>query len=299
MVKHHHAAALFCGDVQAGSRHEMQKPQRFERDGLAARVGACDNHGINASAQVDVDGNHLAFVDEGMARAQQLHLSSLADFRLHRIHGVGQTRLGKNKVDAHDEVIVEGDLLALRRNECRELEQDALDLVRLLCMQHLELVVGLHHRHGLHKTGRARARHVVHKAGHLGAVFGLDRHHIAVAAQRDNGVLQIFLVGGRADHALQRLLDARGGRHDLAPDRGQLGRGAVGDLVLRQNGGRDTLFKRFLRGEQREHLADAGRILGVLLDIALKRARRAQHRGHAQQLPGRERRPFFRALQRR
>ena len=54
MVKHHHAAALFCGDVQAGSRHEMQKPQRFERDGLAAPLLA-----------VEPDAQVLSFGGEG------------------------------------------------------------------------------------------------------------------------------------------------------------------------------------------------------------------------------------------
>ena len=67
-------------------------------------------------------------------------------------------------------------------------------------------------------------------AGDFAAVFGLDRHDIAVAAHRHQLVLQGF--GVAADNPGQALLDFVLGVADPAADRRQLRAGPVVQLVL-------------------------------------------------------------------
>ena len=81
------------------------------------------------------------------------------------------------------------------------------------------------------------------QAGNFTLVFALDRHDIAVAAQRDDRVAQILGKARRGDDLLQRILDLCALDAHMAADIRQLAAGCVGDLLLGENGIRDLLLK--------------------------------------------------------
>ena len=54
MGENRNRAALCRRDVKPRGRHEVHEPQRLERHGLAARVGAGDNHGVDALSLIHI-----------------------------------------------------------------------------------------------------------------------------------------------------------------------------------------------------------------------------------------------------
>ena len=126
----------------------------------------------------------------------------------------------------------------------------------------------------------------MHQPWHRALVVGLHRHHIAVGAHGDDGLLQGFCVGGRRENLLQRLPGAGGGGAHLAADVRQFIGGAVCDLVLPNNRGGDLLLQELVGPQGVEERIDAGLPQLVVRDVAPHQPGALQHSRNVQQLPG-------------
>ena len=237
-----HRAAVARGNVQSALRHQAEETERFETDGLAAGVGACDDEGIEAAAHLNVDGHGLGGIEQRMAGAAEGNAAVRADLGPRGVHLVAQLAAGKDEVEVDENVIVPQDRLGKACRLGGEGEEDALDLLLLLGLQLLELVVRLHDAHRLNKERRAGGGNVVDKAGQVAAVLRLDGHDEAPVALRDERLLQRALVAGRGDDLLQDLSALGACRTLVTADIRQLGAGGVGDLVLGEDGGRDLIL---------------------------------------------------------
>ena len=72
---------------------------------------------------------------------------------------------------------------------CRQLGENALDLLLLASLEYLELVVDLNDLCRLDEQRRARTRGVVHQTGYVAAVLGLDRHDETSVSLGDDSFL--------------------------------------------------------------------------------------------------------------
>ena len=72
------------------------------------------------------------------------------------VHAVGKFGTGEDKGQLGNVAIVKGQGAGAGRNICRQLSQDALNLVGFLALQRTQLVVGIHHRHRFDKHGSPR-----------------------------------------------------------------------------------------------------------------------------------------------
>ena len=118
------------------------------------------------------------------------------DLGTHGVHPVAQLAPGEDHVQVHQGVVVPLDVLPVGRRLGGELRQDPLDLLLLLGLELNELIVGLHHPHGLHEQRGAGGGDVVDQARQISLVLGLHRHHEPAVPLGDDGLLEDLAVGG-------------------------------------------------------------------------------------------------------
>ena len=241
-VEHPDGAAAVGGDVQAALGHQAQQADGFQGHGLAAGVGAGDHQGVELLAQLHGDGHGPGLVQQGVPGTAQCHAAPAADLRTAGVELIAQLCPGEDHVQVHQNVIVPEDVLHLGSAGGGQLAQDAVDLLLLPGLQLLQLVVGLHHAHGLHKQRGPGGGDVVDQAGHTALALGLHRHHEPAVPLGDQGLLQHLGIGRRGDDLLQNLPSLAGSDPHFPPDIRQLGAGGVGDGLLVQNGGADLLL---------------------------------------------------------
>jgi len=116
-------------------------------------------------------------------------------------------------------------------------------------------------------------------AGHGGAVFRPDGHHITAAPHRDDGILQHLLVGRRAQHLVELVADPLVAEAHGAADGGQLRRGVVVEFILREHAALDLLLQK----------AQAAQVLGVFVEdlqrLGFRQKRGAKLSGGGQEPP--------------
>ena len=235
-LEHGDRTAVVSRNVQAAFRHQGQKAQCFQRDGLAAGIRAGDDEGVKIRSQTHSDGHDRFLVDQRVARAHQLDGRILADFRRHAVDAQGVLCLGKDHIQRDEHLIAVADALTEGRSLCGKLSQDPLDLLFLPDEQLAQGVVGIDRRHRLNEKRAARGGNVVDQAGNFGFVFTLDRHDITVAAQGDDGIAQVFSIRGRGNDLLQGFLDLSALNAHMTADVGQLTACGIRDLLLGENG---------------------------------------------------------------
>ena len=263
LLEHRQLRAQVRGDLQARLGHEGKQAHGFQGHRLAAGVGAGDNQRGELPAHPQIGGHHHRPVNEGMPPTDDVDKALPVQLGGNGVHLPAEQPLGKGEVQLGQQLHILLELLGIGGHLGGEGRQDALDLLLFLGLPLLELVAHLHHHHGLHKHRGAAGGLVMHQAGNTGAVLRLHRQHIAVVAHGDNGVLQILLVGGGADHGVEALLHPFGGAAQVAADIGQLHGGPVGDLVLGDNGGCDVVLQVAEGAQQPGLFLQAGGILPV------------------------------------
>ena len=134
------------------------------------------------------------------------------------VHGIAQLGPGKDHVQMHQHVIVQQDVLHGVGALSGQLPQDALDLLFLPGLQLLQLVVGLHHAHGLHEQRGAGGGDVVYQTRQTALALRLHRHHEPPVPLGDQRLLQHLGVGGGGDDFLQDLPSLAGGDAHFPPD---------------------------------------------------------------------------------
>ncbi len=153
--------------MQAALGHQAQQANGFQGHGFAAGVGAGDDQGVELLTQLHGDRHRLGLVQQRMPGPAQGHAAPAADLRAAGVELIAQLRPCKDHIQLHQNVVVPEDVLHLGSAGGGQLPQDAVDLLLLPGLQLLQLVVGLHHAHGLHKQRSPGGGDVVDQAGIL------------------------------------------------------------------------------------------------------------------------------------
>ena len=211
----------------------------------------------------------------------------------------GQDGLGEDAVEARQEHQTVVELVGVGLQQSGEARQNALHLLLLVQQQLFILVPQLHHRRGLDEQGLARAALVVDEARDLPPMLRLHGDGVAAVAHGDDGVLQVLLVPGAADDAIELIAHLLRGQLHLPPDAGELrggvvrhlllGEDAAGDLALNGGLGREPVGDEAQEAVASLLLAAQDRFPGPAghLQTPLRRQQlphgQGQHRAHAAQ----------------
>ena len=218
-----HRAVRLGRDVQPTLGHQCNEAQGLEGHRLAAGVGTGDDQGVEPVSQLQVVGHRLLFIQQGVPRSPQPQVP-FRQAGLAGLHLQGELSPGEDGVQQDQQGIVLPDILLMGGALGGQLRQDAFNLLFLPGRQLTQLVIGLHHPHGLNEEGGAAGGHVVDQAGDGVLVLRLHRYHVPVGADGNDGLLEVFgLVGG--DQPLEDVPHPGLGGAHVPPDGGQLAAG--------------------------------------------------------------------------
>ena len=184
--------------MQPALRHDHQQPDGLERDGLAAGVGAGDDHGARARRQVNIVGHNLRRVDQRVARLKQSNFGGLrrafclwrsilpgfyaplgallvhqrVQDRLVGAHLFGIFGLGKGQVDFGQRFHARVDHAALQPNLRGNFGQHPADFIALGQFHFAHFIVQFHHRQRFNEKGRAARGLVMHNGLDLALELG-------------------------------------------------------------------------------------------------------------------------------
>ena len=276
--------------MQSRGGHQTQQTERLEADRLAAGVRTGDDQRIVLVAQRDVNRHRLFLVEQRMSRAQQRHTVFLVDLRRTGVVAEGQPRLGEDKVQLAQHLVVGFDAVRIVRHIRAQFRENALDFRLFLALKHLDLVVSIHDLRRLDEQRRARGGDIVHHARHIAAVLALDRDDKSSVALGDQALLQELRIGRRGDDVIERLAHARVLLAHLTSDICQLGGRRVGDLLLADDRAVDLLLEIPVGMDAGEILIQRGRLalLLLLLAVLADLHRRMQQGRDVQQFAGAE-----------
>ena len=284
------------GNKDTARRHQAEQPAHFQRDRLAARVGAGNEQYAVISAQRDGYGDRRFRVEQRVAPLLNVDGAAAGQAGSHAFGFIGVLRLGKGAIDFDEARNIFRQLPAHRADAAGKLRQDALDLLLLRRGKFAQFVVHLQNVLRLDKEGGAARRTVMHKATDFCFVLRADGQNIAVVAHGDDAVLQIFCT--LAVQVLGELgADPLVQQADVAADVVQLVARVVTHLIVGENFFRNVVFQRLVeidaRGDVFEPRTD---LLGQRGYPAVRNARRTQKRAHREQFAAGEGCPLLRPL---
>ena len=271
--------------MQAALVHGRKQADGFEGYGLAAGVGAGYHKGVKAVAQLQVDGDGPGLVQQRVPCPAEDH-GLFVKGGLLAVELVGELGLGKDQIQAGENVVVGGNIVPVLGAVGGELGQDPVNFQFLPGGQLPQLVVGFHGGHGLYEKGHARGGDIVHQAGHRPLVVGLHGDHIAVRAHGDDRFLKRLGIGGGGNDPLQRLPGSGGGGPHLPADVRKRGGGGVGNFILSRNGAVYFFFQKFIGPQGGEKMVNAGPAHAVIGQISPHQPGALQNGGNVHQLPG-------------
>ena len=239
-------AAPMHGDVQPALGHDDQQPDRLQRHGLAAGVGAGDDQQVEVGPQPHVDGHHgmpllrrqagqlllVGLLDQQrVAGLEELEHAALGDLRAGHFELVGVLRLGREEVQLR-----QGPQARRRSRRARvhaegQLVQQAVDLLPLLVLELHEAVVELHALGRLDEDGGAGVAGAVDHPLQPAAMLGLDGQDVAVLVELHAGGLEIAGDVRPADETVDDLAHLPLAGVDLTADGGQAFAGGIADLA--------------------------------------------------------------------
>ena len=294
VIKGADTALLAARDVQTRLGHESKKSHGLERNRLTTGVRAGDDQSVKAHTKGYVDGHHTILVNEGMACLHQVDRPIARDDGRDSAHLRRELTASEGKGEVIDVAVVQPQGVCNLTHSRRQLGEDALDLPLLAGLEHTDLVIGVHHRHGLDKNGGTRGGGVVDKTLDLGLALGLDGDDIAPAAHGDDVLLQIASVA--RDKLLQGLLDLGVLIADLAANVRQERRGLICDHVLGGYSTGDAILHAAIHDQAFKHLVQH-RLKGMIAKVVvLQAAGRTQDTCAVQQLAGRKNCSLLRPL---
>jgi hypothetical protein len=215
--------------------HELgQEPERLERDGLAARVGAGEHehHVVAADRELVADDGDLAQHQHRVPRGAGLDPALGADHRPDGLQPRRQARPRAGEVD-RDRGVGRGEEGGVLGAElARQLPEDRVFGGLEAALGEPEPIVELDDGVGLDEHGLPGAADVVHDAEVPALGVGLDGQHVAVVAHGPEPVLeQVVAEVLGADEAVERGADLVVQPRDRGAELGELGVHAARQLA--------------------------------------------------------------------
>ena len=287
-------------DRQAGLGHHGQQGGGLERDGLAARVGAADNHLPRRCSQLQRERNDLAagctkplFEQRMTGRFKAKKIGR--NRRSHAVVIAGKAGAGLQAVNQSKHSSAVHQPMGIAAHLPGEGDKDAMNLSLLVFQQAHQFVVLLDGFERLHVDRLPRRAGAVNYAANTALQFRADRNDEAVAANGDEVFLGGSVIGELAQGGTKTLFDEALLPLLLAANPAQLRRGIVGQRTVGLNGALDgfrklakTRGQRRRKRRQTRQLADQAR--RRRLQQRLPRRHVISQSGDSLQLVGFERR---------
>ena len=189
IVENAHHRAVSHGDMKSRLGHDGKKSERFEGNGLTARIRTRDDKGIEILAERNGDGHDLVRGNERMACTEQIHFSCRRDLGGDGIELIGKLALAENKGKERQIAIVFKECGGDHGDIGGKLGKDSFDLVCLLSFEQAKLVVGFDNGKRFDKERRARSGRIVNQTLDLIFVFLLDGDNVSAVAHGNDGFL--------------------------------------------------------------------------------------------------------------
>ncbi|MNO86305.1 hypothetical protein D3C76_777010 [compost metagenome] len=216
-------AAVLSRHKQPGHRHQAEQADRFQRDGLPPSVRAGDDNRRVLVPQLHIDRHHLIRRDQRMSAFLQLKEPAIVHARQRSLQFPGQPGFSEDEIQLAQHIPVVQQQFGLLANQRGELLQDDLNFAFLTQPRFAQIVVHRHDRFGLDEQRGPRSGLIVYNPAEMGAVFRFDRDNEAVAANRNQLILQHLRHRRGADHGIKLFPDPHLSAPQLAADAGQLG----------------------------------------------------------------------------
>ena len=228
--------SLLRSDGNAVLRSERGEADGFQRNGLAAGVGAADDENFFLAAERKSHGNdgarfalELVFKD-GMAGRDKLKLAGRREFGKSGVEIASEPSASKDCVERGDEVGGSDKGSAQSLNAIGEVAKDAQDFGGFVFGELNELIVGFDGFERLEENGLAGAAGAVDDAGYAAPLFGANRDDEAIVAKSDV-VFGSFGVAG-AKNLLERFLDGIARLDNAGADAAERGRSVVANFGI-------------------------------------------------------------------
>jgi len=220
--------------MQPGLVHQAEQAERPQGDRLATGVRPGHHERGVALAQPDVDGNDAAG-QPGMPGGQQDDVEPIGGLGPDRPHLARQVGLGRPEVEPRQRVERLPQVAGVGGHERGQLVEDPGNLLGLGDLGLAPGVAELDHDERLDEQGLAAARRVVDDALDPRPGLGLDRHHVAAVAERDDRLLE-GIPKLRPDQCVQASTQPIVGDADRGPEAPESRRGGVEQLADRIEG---------------------------------------------------------------
>ena len=133
--------------------------------------------------------------------------------------------------------------LRLRAHVLRELTQNTLDFLVLLCNITLDIIVQIDNSQRLDKQRCTRTALVVHNAGEVHLIFLLHRDNVTVTAHRHDVIHEILLVIGVMQNAVELFLHAVFGNLNRSTQTAKFRGSVILDFAMLINRTANLLFQ--------------------------------------------------------
>ena len=285
-----------CWYRQCRLRHQAEQTDRLERYRLAAGIGAADEQRAPIAGQFQADGHHgfmaaaQHVIEQRVARVLQRQAVAEAGDDTPEIQG--EPGFGEDQFQFRhsDQGLTYG--FAVSPQAVRHLQQDAMDLARLILGQAHQFIVQVNGLERLHEQRVAAGTGAVNHAIDLAALSGNHRHHEALVADGDELFLEHAILAMRAQEAVEGFLDGFLLALDVATQAVERHAGVIGHAAIGQDLALELVQKRAKIADGLGAAAQARESLGGSRKVRFGVSRDIQQGKHSEDLFGIEARAF-------
>ena len=239
-------------DMQTRLPHQGKQTQCFQGNCFTTRIGACDQQCGKLFPQINICRHHCLRIQQRMSAFMDIDIPLCIKYRLCTIHGHGQSRFRKDKIQLCQKFQIAFDGNGICRHQIRQHQQDLFNFFFFLCLQLLDLIVQLNNAQRFHEQRGTRIGLIVDHAGEGTSVFRLNGHAVSVISNGNDKVLQHISVGRGIDDTVQMVFHAVIGNFNLLTHTAEPCAGIVGNFRFGKDTAADFIFQFIQRNDQIE-----------------------------------------------
>ena len=206
-AEHRHFCTA-CGDKQTDLRHQRKEAYSLQCYCFTAGIRAGNQQHSEFIAQLYIQRHYRILRQQRVTSLRNFYAAAQHQHRTYRVLLLRQQSSGADNVQCSKYFQRSQQCLRLRAHVLRELTQNTLDFLVLLCNITLDIIVQVDNSQRLDKQRCTRTALVVHNAGEVHLIFLLYRDNIAVAAHRHDVIHEILLVIRVMQNAVELFLHA-------------------------------------------------------------------------------------------
>ena len=224
-------------------RHQCKEAYSLQCYCLTAGVGAGNQQHGEFITQLYVQRHYRILRQQRVTSLRNFHTAAQHQHRSYRMLLLRQQSSGADNVQRSKNFQRSQQRLRLRSHVLRELTQNTLDFLVLLCNITLDIIVQVDNSQWLDKQRCTRTALVVYNAGEVHLIFLLHRDNVTVAAHRHDIIHEILLVIGVMQYAVELFLHAVFGNLNRSKQTTELRGSVILDFAMLVNRTANLLFQ--------------------------------------------------------